>query len=33
MSLEISILKETKSPESRVALTPDVVKSLIIVGF
>ncbi len=33
MSLEISVLKETKSPESRVALTPDVVKLLTKAGF
>jgi H+-translocating NAD(P) transhydrogenase subunit alpha len=31
--LKIAVLKETKSPEKRVALTPDVVKSLIKAGF
>lgn len=31
--MEIIIVKETKSPESRVALTPDVVKSLTKAGF
>lgn len=31
--MKIAVLKETKSPEKRVALSPDVVKSLIKAGF